>query len=74
MTPERRRRVEELYHAALTRGEDDRRVFLSVACAGDETLRHEVESLLAQPASDPEFLMVSPLRRLNCSAVRVPRC
>ena len=31
MTPERWRRVEELYHAALTRGEDDRRAFLSDA-------------------------------------------
>ena len=56
MTPERWRRVEELYHATLTRGESDRPAFLASACAGDETLRREVESLLAQPASARGFL------------------
>jgi serine/threonine-protein kinase len=56
MTPERWRRVEELYHAALTRGERDRMAFLVNACAGDEGLRREVESLLAQPASACGFL------------------
>src|SRR5262249_21445815 len=56
MTPERWRQVEELYHAALTRGESDRTAFLAGACAGDETLQREVESLLAQPASDQGFL------------------
>ena len=56
MTPERWRRIEELYHAALTRGESDRRAFLASACAGDEMLQHEVESLLAEPASAYGFL------------------
>ena len=56
MTPERWRRVEELYHAAMTRAEVDRTPFLAVACAGDEALRREVESLLAQPASAPTFV------------------
>ena len=56
MTPERWRRVEELYHAALTRSESDRTAFLANACAGDEALLREVQSLLAQPASSPGFL------------------
>ena len=56
MTPERWRRVEELYHAALTRGESDRPAFLASACAGDEALRREVEALLAQPPSALAFL------------------
>jgi serine/threonine protein kinase len=61
MTPERWRRVEELYHAALARGESDRPAFLSSACAGDEALREEVESLLAQPASAEGFLAAPAL-------------
>ena len=56
MTPECWRRVEELYHAAQTRGESDRCAFLVGSCAGDEMLQHEAESLLAQPASAHGFL------------------
>jgi Tol biopolymer transport system component len=52
LSPEQWRRVEELYHAALTRGEGDRTAFLASACAGDEALRREVESLLAQHVSN----------------------
>jgi len=43
--------VERLYHAALTRAVDTRAAYLADACAGDEELRREVESLLAQDAS-----------------------
>jgi eukaryotic-like serine/threonine-protein kinase len=46
MHPERWRRVEELYHSASEREPGQRADFLSEACAGDETLRREVESLL----------------------------
>jgi len=49
-------RVEELYHAAAARAEGERAAFLAEACAGDDVLRREVESLLAQPASDRGFL------------------
>ena len=56
MTPERWRRVEELYHAALTRDEIDRAAFLADACAGDDALLREVKSLLAQPTSGRGFL------------------
>jgi hypothetical protein len=51
MTPERWQRVEALYHAALAREVNERAAFLADVCAGDETLRREVESLLTQPAS-----------------------
>jgi serine/threonine-protein kinase len=50
MTPERWRRVDELYHAALAKAVEGRATFLADACAGDEGLRREVESLLAQSA------------------------
>lgn len=56
MTPERWRQSEELYHAVLTRGSDERTARLAEACADDEALRHEVESLLAQPRSEDAFL------------------
>ena len=51
LTPEHWRRLEEIYHAALARGGSERTAFLAVACAGDEALRREVESLLDQPTS-----------------------
>ena len=56
MTPERWAQVERLYHVARERAEADRAVFLAEACAADEALRREVESLLAQPASGDGFL------------------
>jgi serine/threonine protein kinase/Flp pilus assembly protein TadD len=56
MTPERWRHVEELYHAALARDAPDRAQFLEDACAGDDAVRSDVESLLAQPASAEAFL------------------
>src|SRR5262245_36915139 len=46
MTPERWRQIEQLYHGALERGTGERADFLAEACAGDEALRGEVESLL----------------------------
>ena len=46
MTPERWRRIEQLYHSALTREGGERVSYLAAACAGDEELRREVESLL----------------------------
>ncbi len=56
MTPERWRQVEEIFHAALSRAESDREAFLVHMCAGDLALRREVESLLAQQASEAGFL------------------
>jgi eukaryotic-like serine/threonine-protein kinase len=56
MTAERWQRVGELYQAALMRDEGARAAFLAEACAGDEALRREVESLLTQRASAEGFL------------------
>ena len=47
MTPERWQQVDQLYHSALEREPGQRSAFLVEACAGDEELRCEVESLLA---------------------------
>jgi len=47
MKPSDRLRVSQLFHATLTHGGDDRAAFLTAACARDDTLRRDVESLLA---------------------------
>src|SRR2546422_11302965 len=47
MEPERWRKVERLFHAALEREENQRAAYVAGACQGDEALRREVESLLA---------------------------
>ena len=51
MTPERWQRVERTYLEALDVPGAERAGFLSKACATDEALRREVESLLAQAGS-----------------------
>jgi len=51
MTPDRLRRIEELYHATLKREPGEREIFLAAACHGDSELRKEVESLLEQQSS-----------------------
>ncbi len=52
MDPARWKRVEEIYHAVSERKPEERAAFLAEACAGDEELRREVESLLAQPSAE----------------------
>ncbi len=51
MDSERWRRLEQVYHAALEQEPARRDSFLADACRGDNDLRREVESLLAQSAS-----------------------
>jgi len=48
--------VSQLYRGALEREESQRADYLAAACAGDEELRLEVESLLAQEAKAEDFL------------------
>ncbi len=47
MTPERWQQIERLYHDALELAPEYRLAFLDRACAGDDELRREIESLLA---------------------------
>ena len=48
MDSNRRRQIEEVYHAALERDPEIQTAFLDGACRGDPDLRREVESLLAR--------------------------
>ena len=56
MTPERYRQIGELYHAALEVDADERAAFLDRACAGDEEMRREVESLIASHEEAADFI------------------
>src|SRR5450759_4815298 len=56
MANDRWKQIEQIYHAALERQENQRALFLQEACAGDEQLRREVESLLAQDGSGNRLL------------------
>jgi eukaryotic-like serine/threonine-protein kinase len=78
MTPERWRRVEEIYHAALARDARDRALFLEDACEGDGALRRDVESLLAQSGGEflerPDIENAPPLPRNSVTEVSVGTC
>jgi len=56
MELERWDRVEQLYHAAIGQDESQRATFLQRACAHDEGLRREVESLLTYVKQTGKFI------------------
>jgi Tol biopolymer transport system component len=56
MTPERWQKIEQLCNAALECEPSQREAFLAQACRGDDDLRREVESLLAQEKPAERFL------------------
>jgi eukaryotic-like serine/threonine-protein kinase len=56
MDAERWSKVGRLCHAALTHGVDQRAAFLADVCAGDDGLRREIESLLAQESAAVGFM------------------
>src|SRR5215831_3352685 len=62
MTPERFRRVDQLVSLALERAANERAEFIREACAGEEDLRLEVESLLASQDNEDGFLAAAPGR------------
>jgi hypothetical protein len=58
LTPERWRRVNEIFHRALERPAADRRAFLDAECGGDPALASEVASLLAAHEQAAQFIEV----------------
>jgi serine/threonine protein kinase len=64
--------VKSLHLAALDREPSQRAVFLDEACAGDEALRREVESLLAYE-EDAERFMESPALEVTARSVSQDR-
>src|SRR4051794_25862669 len=58
MTPDRWREIEQLYQLVLEREQGQRAGFLEEACCGDEEMRREIESLLANAKPAERFLEV----------------
>ena len=56
MRPERWHKIEQLCNAALEYQGEQRAAYLKEACAADDSLRQEVESLLEQASSIDQFL------------------
>ncbi len=61
MESERWRRIESLYYTALERDATGREALLIEACAGDDELRREVESLLAVHERAEDFMSAPAL-------------
>jgi serine/threonine protein kinase/Tol biopolymer transport system component len=56
MSDDRQRLIADLCHAALERNASDRAAFVREACAGDEGLRQQVESLLSYEDAADGFM------------------
>jgi serine/threonine protein kinase/tetratricopeptide (TPR) repeat protein len=61
VTSDRSQRIEQLYNSALELQEGQRAAYLKQACPGDDELRQEVESLLAQGTQSVGFLKTPAL-------------
>ena len=67
MKPERWQQVDRLFQAALEREPEERAAFISEACEGDDSLRREVEALLAADGQAgslieaPAYAVAAPL-------------
>lgn len=60
MTPERWQQIDSLFHATLELEPVERVGFLTTACAGDESLRCEVESLMTFHYQAQSFIEMPP--------------
>jgi hypothetical protein len=56
MNPERWQRIDELFLAALEYEAEERAAFLDDACGDDDSLRREVESLIASHEQANTFI------------------
>ena len=56
MKNERWQEIERVYHSTLEKQPTERAAFLAQACAGDDALRREVESLLANEDQARDFI------------------
>ena len=60
MTPERYRRIEEVFHAVSERNPDSREEFLAMICGDDEGLRSQVEVMIVANGACSSFLEQPP--------------
>jgi hypothetical protein len=65
--------IERLYHAAVALPSQERTPFLDQACANDQTLRHEIESLLRHDRPDESDFLDHPAMEAAAPHVRYGR-
>ena len=70
MKPKRWQQLDKLFHSALERRTEERAAFLDEACAGDESLRRQVEALLAAHDEARSFIE-RPSRRGRSTVARL---
>jgi len=71
-SPERWRRIDDLFSAALDLDPKERSAFLDEACAGDPDLRHEIDALLAQDEEAGDFIDTPAAARLTSLPATLP--
>jgi Protein kinase domain/ECF sigma factor len=72
MEPERWSEIERVYHLAREQSAERRNAYLQQACAGDENLRREVESLLRHEDGAEQYLQAAA-REVAAQAQDLPR-
>jgi serine/threonine protein kinase/Tol biopolymer transport system component len=72
MDAERWQKIEHIFHAALQAAPSRRSAILQESCAGDESLRREVESLLAHHAQADAFIETPAFVTANPTAADQP--
>jgi hypothetical protein len=73
MTPERYQKINELFHTALEQAPEQRADVLDEACAGDEELRREVESLISSHEQTGSFIDSPAFEAATSSFIENPR-
>jgi eukaryotic-like serine/threonine-protein kinase len=71
MKPERSQQIDEIFQAALDLPTDQRAAYLDQACAGDDELRDEVESLISSYEQAGSFIE-QPAIEVDASVVAGP--
>ncbi len=69
MSPERWRKVNEMFELALSQSDGQRDSYLAEACGSDLSLREQVQALLASHGLRTDFLAYPPLEGLVADAV-----
>jgi serine/threonine protein kinase len=64
MTPERWQEIKRIFNSAAERAPGERRSYVAAACAGDEELRREVESLLGSLDESASFMGQSAVAQI----------
>jgi serine/threonine protein kinase/TolB-like protein/Tfp pilus assembly protein PilF len=70
MSPDRWNKIDELLDVAMELPLERRASYLAEACAGDEELRHEVESLLLAHEKSGTFIETTPAKGMAAAFVK----